>query len=465
MAVKIGIFLVAVPVLAYAFAFAYEGHYLSTSQRRNAQLPERPQRTPVEISIDAATYGANCGAQSGNATNDLALSCNGKASCTYSVQVQRIGDPDPGCAKNFSVTYSCLPEAKGLHRELPGEAGLGSVLDLDCTEAHRAVAAPANPPLTQAEARPASSEFNSGAKGSHGLYIRSATYGANCGAAAGNATQDVASSCNGKTQCDYSVRVDHLGDPAPKCAKDFVASYSCAPGTAVLQKQVPAEAGFGRILSLSCAPAATKPSNAATVPSSGLYIRSATYGANCGAAAGNATQDVASSCNGKTQCDYSVRVDHLGDPAPKCAKDFVASYSCAPGTAVLQKQVPAEAGFGRILSLSCAPAATKPSNAATVPSSGLYIRSATYGANCGAAAGNATQDVASSCNGKTQCDYSVRVDHLGDPAPKCAKDFVASYSCAPGTAVLQKHVPAEAGFGHILSLSCALKMPVPSTSR
>src|SRR3954471_18013031 len=41
------------------------------------------------------------------------------------------------------------------------------------------------------------------------------------------------------------------------------------------------------------------------------------------------------------------------------------------------------------------------------PAAGLYIRSATYGSNCNAPAGNATSKVAQSCSGKTSCDYIV----------------------------------------------------------
>jgi hypothetical protein len=44
---------------------------------------------------------------------------------------------------------------------------------------------------------------------------------------------------------------------------------------------------------------------------------------------------------------------------------------------------------------------------------------------------------------------------LGDPARTCAKNFVATYSCRPGTTIEREEVPAEAGFGSLLHLSCA----------
>src|SRR6202035_950393 len=103
----------------------------------------------------------------------------------------------------------------------------------------------------------------------------------------------------------------------------------------------------------------------------------------------NTTRDLASNCTGKTDCAYKVDVNRLGDPAPKCGKDFVASYSCAPDATILRKELPGEAGFGSILNLSCTPGG----GAAPEPSSGLSIRSATYGGNCGAAQGNTTRDL------------------------------------------------------------------------
>ncbi len=90
-------------------------------------------------------------------------------------------------------------------------------------------------------------------------------------------------------------------------------------------------------------------------PTVGLNIRSATYGGNCGAPQGNVTRDLALSCNGKPDCAYRVDVERLGDPVPKCGKDFAASYSCAPDATILRKDLSGEAGFGSILDLSCAP--------------------------------------------------------------------------------------------------------------
>src|SRR4051794_32295459 len=174
------------------------------------------------------------------------------------------------------------------------------------------------------------------------------------------------------------------------------------------------------------APAAPTPTTPEPVIESGLIIRAATYGASCGAPSGNVTKDLASSCNGRADCNYIVDVDRLGDPAPRCGKDFQGEYSCAPDTELLRKQLPAEAGLKSQLQLSCtpeaeqvvAPAAPTPTTPEPVVDSGLNIRTATYGGSCGAPSGNATKDLGSSCNGRADCNYVVDVDRLGDPAPR-----------------------------------------------
>jgi hypothetical protein len=84
------------------------------------------------ISITSATYGGNCGAPTGNATWDVAASCNGKTDCTYTISVERLGDPARDCGKDFSVSYFCPSQATLRHQEAPKEAGFGSILTLSC---------------------------------------------------------------------------------------------------------------------------------------------------------------------------------------------------------------------------------------------------------------------------------------------------------------------------------------------
>jgi hypothetical protein len=247
MAVKLGLVLVLIPALISSFTVVRDGHYLAHPALNDHPLTPTARGMPVEISINAATYGGNCGAPHGNATNDVTLICDGETDCAYTVDVRNLGDPAPKCSKTFSVSYSCLPDPKVLHEELSAEAGLGSVLDLRC--------APPRSELAEAESPWRREIPKQIAPPRSGLYIRSATYGANCTVPEGNATKDLVASCNGKVDCAYSVKVEHLGDPAPKCGKNFSVSYSCMPDTVILHQDLPAEAGFGSILKLSCASA------------------------------------------------------------------------------------------------------------------------------------------------------------------------------------------------------------------
>lgn len=98
----------------------------------------------------------------------------------------------------------------------------------------------------------------------------------------------------------------------------------------------------------------------------------------------------------------------------------------------------------------------------------ISVVSGTYGGNCGQATGNKTDALARTCNGRASCDY--RVDHtvIGDPAPGCAKTYVAVWSCG-GQTTQRVTLSAEAGFGSTARLTCpsdgAAPAPAPTTRR
>lgn len=83
----------------------------------------------------------------------------------------------------------------------------------------------------------------------------------------------------------------------------------------------------------------------------------------------------------------------------------------------------------------------------------IRIMSATYGASCGIANGNATRNVSAQCDGRKSCNYKVSYKVLGDPAYGCKKDFFVSYYCGR-TGPRQAMAPAEAGYGSVVSLVC-----------
>jgi hypothetical protein len=109
-------------------------------------LPPGPAR---RIYVFEATYGANCGpdiptipppylglepVERNNATQAVSNECDGTSVCDYRVDYQVLGDPAPGCAKQFYVNYAC-GNASGVSEDavhLSAEAGFGSVAHLHC---------------------------------------------------------------------------------------------------------------------------------------------------------------------------------------------------------------------------------------------------------------------------------------------------------------------------------------------
>jgi peptidoglycan/LPS O-acetylase OafA/YrhL len=327
-----------------------------------------PARVPIAagIRVLAATYGGNCGAKAGNVTRALSSACEGKESCDYRVDVNKLGDPAGGCAKAFTAQYACAPGQARFTKDLPAEAGLGSQLLLSCTANPTAAASLGAPPLPPASSSAAADvPANSIAVPANAIKVRSASYGGNCGVPTGNATSDVQLSCDGDRNCTYTVDVERLGDPAPSCAKAFALEYECAPGGAALKAEVAGEAGFGKSVDLQCpsgsadsgtpqqAPASTRPASAAASSARGIGIVSATYGGNCGAPAGNATEAVVSACGGTASCNYAVDVTKLGDPAPRCAKSFFVKFRCGGDSTTRSAAALGEAGLGKLIHLSC----------------------------------------------------------------------------------------------------------------
>jgi hypothetical protein len=95
---------------------------------------------PKGIHVVAATYGGNCAAPLGNASDDVAYVCNGTSECTFVVDVNKLGDPASGCAKDFVVGYQCFPSRQRFDGRIPPEAGLGKQLTLSCRSSSAAPA-------------------------------------------------------------------------------------------------------------------------------------------------------------------------------------------------------------------------------------------------------------------------------------------------------------------------------------
>lgn len=89
---------------------------------------------PGTIVVGSATYGGNCGVATGNVTAHIARGCNGSASCTYTVDYMVIGDPAPGCVKDYSVSYGCAGSNVRRTASITGEeAGFRKTVTLSCS--------------------------------------------------------------------------------------------------------------------------------------------------------------------------------------------------------------------------------------------------------------------------------------------------------------------------------------------
>jgi len=83
------------------------------------------------VDVLTAWYGQTCGAAHANVTAHVKSQCDGKPECSYGVDAGTLGDPAPGCAKNFIVLYACRGQPPVRLAQLPGEAN-GRALVLSC---------------------------------------------------------------------------------------------------------------------------------------------------------------------------------------------------------------------------------------------------------------------------------------------------------------------------------------------
>jgi len=93
--------------------------------------------------------------------------------------------------------------------------------------------------------------------------------------------------------------------------------------------------------------------------------------------------------------------------------------------------------------------------ASAIAAPAIKIVSGTYGRSCNAKAGNATQQLAKSCDGKSVCDHAVEPVALEGAPADCAKDFAAEWKCGSGGTVYSAMLPANAGKNEKLHLACA----------
>ena len=103
--------------------------------------PQQDQRYPdqnrsygaaASIRVLGAVYGRNCRAQFAvNVTDDLARHCQGRDYCLYHIDHRQLGDPSPGCAKDYQARYICR-EGDGERYASANPEASGQSVVLDC---------------------------------------------------------------------------------------------------------------------------------------------------------------------------------------------------------------------------------------------------------------------------------------------------------------------------------------------
>ena len=85
------------------------------------------------IRILDANYGRNCRVQMGgtDVVNDIAQACQGRDYCQYFIDVRRLGDPAPGCAKEYAARFVCRDGGSEVWATARAEAN-GQSVTLDC---------------------------------------------------------------------------------------------------------------------------------------------------------------------------------------------------------------------------------------------------------------------------------------------------------------------------------------------
>lgn len=100
-------------------------------QQRN-QDQYRNYGSGLSIRVLSAVYGRNCGAQrTSNVLDDLVRQCQGRDYCVYRIDHRQLGDPRPGCAKDYQARFICRDG--GNERQVAANAeASGQSIVLDC---------------------------------------------------------------------------------------------------------------------------------------------------------------------------------------------------------------------------------------------------------------------------------------------------------------------------------------------
>jgi peptidoglycan/LPS O-acetylase OafA/YrhL len=128
-ATVVGIAVLALILSAGTYVRDLRASYQRWQLASNAMAGEVQDGT---IQVIDALYGASCVHVEANAQGSLRRSCNGRLTCDYVVNVAILGDPAPGCSKDFRAEWRCSKDGEIRRLTVPPEAGLRSVARLSC---------------------------------------------------------------------------------------------------------------------------------------------------------------------------------------------------------------------------------------------------------------------------------------------------------------------------------------------
>jgi hypothetical protein len=108
---------------------------------------------PGTIDIVQANYGRSCRNfkprrpfsntyRDGNATGGVRRACTGKSHCYFTVEAGTLGEPAPGCDKDFSAEYRCGPRDSATKTVSVAAEADGATVVLDCAVAENPNAKP-----------------------------------------------------------------------------------------------------------------------------------------------------------------------------------------------------------------------------------------------------------------------------------------------------------------------------------
>jgi peptidoglycan/LPS O-acetylase OafA/YrhL len=190
----------------------------------------------------------------------------------------------------------------------------------------------------------------------------------------------------------------------------------------------------------------------------GISVVTAIESRTCGKEHADFSKPLAKACGGRESCNFDLWSLSPKALPSQCSRTYDVRYQCNGEKEVVAATIPADPAFAGRVAMDCSDATAGQRMAARAVDGGIKVLSATYGGNCQAQSGNATDDLKMQCDGAANCAYRISVSRLKDPAAGCAKDYTYEYKCGHDSATTKGFVKAEAGLGSYATLECPAEL-------